>query len=168
MNININGNINSLNTTDDAPLIECTNTNTSKKRHEKNKLNHKLKKRKHFQAEKNLSITFDDLNHEEKSNDCVHDDECVFDEDHTQEHRSSTTNTPSFVGRRVACNTSESTGQQNVSSMFQQLLGVTLKSEARYLRPLLVAQERMETTIKCLLVNQQKIQKALRRHKVVS
>ena len=72
-----------------------------------------------------------------------------------------------FVGRHVTPDDTETTQRATTSSMFQQLMGTTSKIESQYLRPLLVAQERIEKMIKNLFTNQQKIQKTLRKQKVL-
>lgn len=167
MNTNTNDNSNQLDPPGDSPLLESTNTNDSEKRHENKKVKYKSNKRKHFHAEKDTNTTFDDLDNNEVSANKAHDEMCGSGEGCIEENQSSTINTPTFAGRRVTSGANGSTGQPNVSSMFQQLLGITSKMESQYLRPLLVAQERTETTIKCLLANQQKIQKALRKQKVL-
>lgn len=88
-------------------------------------------------------------------------------ESRLQERQSSTGDIPSFVGQRVIASPTHATHRSTVSSMTQQLLAMTSKLESQYLRPLLAAQERTEAIVKCLIINQKKIEKALRKQKVI-
>jgi hypothetical protein len=118
------------------------------------------KRRKHSSNEKIALISFDDdVDETDSSN---HGEE----ESRLTEKRSSTGITPSFVGHRVIASPAHSTHRSTVSSMTQQLLAATWKLESQHLRPLLVAQERTEAMTKCLIINQKKIQRALRKQKV--
>ena len=137
--------------------------NKPNKRPQKHANPSKSKHRKQFSKEKATVSSFDDDGVIDSSNDGDEDD-CI------QTKKTSTANTPAFVGHRIASDPPQSTPnpRSTVSSMMQQLLAVTSKLESQYLRPLVVAQERIEAMTKCLFVNQKKIQKTLRKQKVSS
>ncbi len=141
------------------PLIEHGDINKLNKR-PKHTINQKNKRRKNSRKEKTDLISFDDIAEEEISSDDDHDGS------HIHGNQSSINETPSFVGRRVVPNSNEPTNRSNISSTLRQLLSATSKLESQYLRPLLVAQERIETLTKSLFTNQKKIAKALRKQKV--
>lgn len=158
----------------DDKTIECGTTQTtsitnglsndrtshqSAKRRSKKHDETKKKRQKQVDKDKTHTTSFDDPQDENSS-----------DDDHQQasvrDHHSSNNDTPTFAGQRVVATTNEQPNYSNLLSMFQRLLASTSKIESQYLRPLLVAQERTETLIKCLFENQKKIQKVLRKQKV--
>jgi hypothetical protein len=163
-------NLRSLPLSADAPSSShepVNSNNPKKKRHKSKTTTATTKRRKHCEKENNTYATFDDVNDEEITSDSDLEQTSILDKSCVHPNRSSTISTPTFVGRHVTANDTESVQRATTSSMFQQLLGFTSKLESQYLRPLLVAQERTETMIKNLYANQQKIQKILRKQKVL-
>ena len=138
-------------------------TNKPSKRPQRHVSASKSKRRKQHHKEKATARSFDDDVEIDSSNDGEEED-CI------QTKKSSTDNTPAFVGHRIISDPPQSapTPRSTVSSMMQQLLAATSKLESQYLRPLVVAQERTEAMTKCLFVNQKKIQKTSRKQKVSS
>lgn len=127
------------------------------------------KRRKHSSKEKRTTVTFDDSLSDEDSDETV---AVVESREQVQplvnQNRSSSAETPQFSGRRVTPKPpNETANQPNISSILQQILGSTNKLESQYLRSLVVGQERLETMTKCIFANQKKIQKTLRKHKVI-
>lgn len=76
--------------------------------------------------------------------------------------------TPSFVSRRLVPKSTEKTVSNNISEILQHLSHLNAKFETQYFRPLIVAQQRNEAILKSLHLNQQKIQKTLRKQKVMN
>ena len=124
-------------------------------------VDHHKKRRKIFHKESTRVVSFDDIPAGEISSD----DDCQGHED--QENQTLIRETPSFVGRRLLPAIDETTSRSNASLVPQQLLSIVSKFESQYLRPLLVAQERIEAITKGLHDNQRKIVKALRRQQVI-
>ena len=139
--------------------VAIGNIDKSNKHHSKHSVDPKNKRRKNSHREKTVLTSFDDIEQEISSDD-NHDDTGG------QENQYSTSNTPFFVGRRIMANAKESSNQSNTSSMLRQTSASLTKMEFQYLPNLIVGQERIEASLKCLLANQKKIQKCLRKQKV--
>ena len=127
------------------------------------------KRRKISSKEKRTAVTFDDSFSDGDLDEAAADVESREQvQSMANKNRSSSNETPQFSGRRVTPKTTNETATEpNISSILQRILGTTNKLESQYLRSLLVGQERLETMTKCIFANQKKIQKTLRKHKVI-
>ncbi|UJR19136.1 hypothetical protein I4U23_022266 [Adineta vaga] len=77
--------------------------------------------------------------------------------------------TPAFVGHHVTGDNDKSKKKKKSgtsTSSIEPFLSLMNKFESKYLKPLLVKQEKIETTLKCLNTNQKKIQNVLRKQKM--
>ena len=128
------------------------------KRRSKHSIDQKNKRRKTSHREATSITAFDDVEEDVSS-----------DDDHDEEGAQvilCSTDTPSFIGRRVLSNPKQSNSHSNMLLSLQEILAFLSKIESQYLQKVVVAQERTEASLKCLLANQKKMQKALRKQKV--
>lgn len=121
------------------------------------KSQHKKKENLQHHNKRKLTTSFDDI------------DEASSDDDFQDSNRDKQQEncvTPSFVSRRLAPKSTDKVVPNKISEILQQLSHMNTKFETLYFRPLLVAQQRNEAMLKSLHLNQQKIQKTLRKQKV--
>ena len=152
---------------------QCSSTSRtvhkSNKRHHKEKTKSKHKHHKKSHNEILSTTTFDQLLDVNNESDISENEVFGDAESHSHTNPLSIDGTPTFVGRHVIDDKKKSKKKPSTSpsSPIQKLLASVIKMESQYLQPLIVGQERIETMTKCLFDNQKKIQKALRKQKVV-
>ena len=141
--------------------------NSKKKRHMIKTASTTTKRRKYGEKEKMDDVSFDNVNEEGTSSDSDAEQTSLVNRSVIPPSRSSSAGVPSFVGRLVTPVDTDPAPRTSTSSTCRQILETLSKLESQCLRSLLVSQERCETMLKNLYKNQLKIQKTLRKQKVV-
>ena len=133
----------------------------------------KLQSRQQQSRQKPLpNVSFDEIDSSSSSSSESEDEAPVNTHVRSQTNQLTTNETPTFVGRHVTEDNTKSKSKKpksstSTSSTLQQLLTTMKKFESQYLKPILLKQERNESTLKCLYANQKKMQSTLRKQKVI-
>ncbi|CAF0999379.1 unnamed protein product [Rotaria magnacalcarata] len=140
----------------------------SKRKNQKRTSNLKHKRRKQSPSGTASIELLDQFNNTDDESDDSEDEQSGNSERYVHPNQSTTDQAPSFVGRPVIEKIKKSKNKSTKisSSVIQQLLSFTSKLESQYLKPILIAQDRLETMTKNLFVNQKKMEKVLRKQKM--
>ncbi|CAF3793886.1 unnamed protein product [Rotaria magnacalcarata] len=133
----------------------------SKRKNQKRTSNLKHKRRKQSPSGTASIELLDQFNNTDDESDDSEDEQSGNSERYVHPNQSTTDQAPSFVGRPVIEKIKKSKNKSTKisSSVIQQLLSFTSKLESQYLKPILIAQDRLETMTKNLFVNQKKMEK---------
>ena len=132
---------------------------------------HLQKHQQHSRSKPSSNVSFEPIDNLDSASSDSEPEPSVDSECPTHTKQLSTTETPAFVGQHVTDDNTKSKKKKeksdtSTSSNIQQILTFMNKFESKYLKPLLVKQEKTEATLKCLYTNQKKMQSTLRKQKV--
>ncbi|CAF5022300.1 unnamed protein product, partial [Rotaria socialis] len=118
-------------------------------------------------GELSSTVLFQNMDNTLDDSDTSDDEHAADDEHHTCTNQLSD-QVPTFNGHLVT--SSKKSNKRSCvtsSSEIQHLLSLTQKLETQYLKPMLVRQDRLETMMRNSFAKQKKIQKILRKQKVI-